>query len=274
MAVVRNFLNYVLHHNVCPEYSEQVNAARAVCDRAQAELHSILRASARLPGDFNTACSTLYGGSLQGLYSGDQEWARGIDLTLGMSETSAKEIGMAGLSAYGSEWQVEQALNGLHRIRSEEASLEITEIVSTPPDILGWYEDEVAEHIKPLGRFKARSWTSDPFLSEEDGTDDDESGLDGRMEREGPSRATIYEFWLEQSIVVDFFVGMKIKADVHHLGTAEKGDTVLAYFDTIIGLYPSFFTFLPSEMMAGWKEPGPAGSAEGETREEGWEVDD
>jgi hypothetical protein len=72
--VIRNFLSYVLHHGVCPEYTQDVLAARKVCDVAEKELWAIKKVHNLLPGDFNIATSIAYGGHYQGNYF-RPEWA-------------------------------------------------------------------------------------------------------------------------------------------------------------------------------------------------------
>lgn len=74
-AVIRNFLNYVLAHGVCPEYTKDVLAARKVCELAEKELWSIKQVQNLLPGDFNVAASTLYGGHYQGISLDSSAWA-------------------------------------------------------------------------------------------------------------------------------------------------------------------------------------------------------
>ncbi|KAI1386640.1 Argonaute siRNA chaperone complex subunit Arb1-domain-containing protein [Hypoxylon trugodes] len=57
---VKNFLNYVLMHDACPEYTDDILAARSICDIAPIELrltHEIYRA---LPGDFNATANSLF----------------------------------------------------------------------------------------------------------------------------------------------------------------------------------------------------------------------
>lgn len=61
-VTIKNFLNYLLYHDVCPEYKENINAARVSCDIATKQLWDNHRFVANGPGDFNKACSMLFGG--------------------------------------------------------------------------------------------------------------------------------------------------------------------------------------------------------------------
>src|SRR5437588_301127 len=58
--MVRNFLSYVLQHDVCPEHAANIEAARRICDSARRELPRCEDASSDLPGPFNEACRMLY----------------------------------------------------------------------------------------------------------------------------------------------------------------------------------------------------------------------
>ena len=244
-AVVRNLLNYILHHNVCPEYADQVNAARSVCDVAETELCHIAYLSSALPGEFNVACSTLYGGCYHGLYIGHQEWAKGMDpdLLVGLSDLRAKKIVMTGLSAHGSDAQVEHAASGIKVIRSKDAIFEITEIIPPTAETSKWYAEEVKESISVLGMVRARLWDN-PYAAEEDGTDDEETG-------EQPREATTYEFWIEEALLEHFFVGMKVDATVRQLNCG------VMYFDTVVNIYCSFLLHLEDDRLVGWKEHVP-----------------
>lgn len=59
-----NFYNYLMHHNVCLEYREEIKAARAAVKLGRNQLIAIHDLSSLIPGEFNVACSVLLGGSL------------------------------------------------------------------------------------------------------------------------------------------------------------------------------------------------------------------
>jgi hypothetical protein len=69
IAVVENFLRYVLQHDVCPEYVDDVKAALEVCDAAREELPLMRELPTVLPGTFNLAAADLFCGD------GTQPWA-------------------------------------------------------------------------------------------------------------------------------------------------------------------------------------------------------
>jgi hypothetical protein len=69
-----NFYNYLMHHSVCPEYTEEILAARSVVAQGQKELIAIHNLGSMVPGDFNVACSVLLEGNLAESHSSDISW--------------------------------------------------------------------------------------------------------------------------------------------------------------------------------------------------------
>lgn len=255
---MRNFLNYILYHDVCPEYKDQVFAARAICDKAEAELLAVKDAAGLMPGDFNMACSTLYGGYYQGLYSGDQAWARDLDIEVGMDDARALKVIKAAVGVYGTDEQANRLRDGqVARVPKEEENVgfEITEIIPMDEDGRDIYKTMLGGAVKPLGRIRARGWAR-PFPPEEDMTDDEDEHA---RANNGSGNFKSYEFWIEEDVLEHCFVGMKIEATVWQLNIG------ISYFDAVLGVYCSFHTNLENEMMSGWREPVAIGGKEEES---------
>lgn len=115
-AVIRNFLNYVLAHGVCPEHTKDVLAARKVCDMAEKELWSIRQIQQLLPGDFNVAASTLYGGHYQGIGLDDSAWASedkgNISVDQGFVTSQAERVFKTAIAFAGSQELFLKAIKG------------------------------------------------------------------------------------------------------------------------------------------------------------------
>ncbi|KAI0889203.1 Argonaute siRNA chaperone complex subunit Arb1-domain-containing protein [Annulohypoxylon maeteangense] len=58
--LVKNFLNYILMHDVCPEYNDDIGRAKALCDFAPIELRMMHELLQEMPGNFNTICKELF----------------------------------------------------------------------------------------------------------------------------------------------------------------------------------------------------------------------
>ncbi|KAI9763147.1 MAG: hypothetical protein M1835_007920 [Candelina submexicana] len=251
VAIIRNFLNYLIYHNVCPEYNEQIYAARHVCDRADKELFAVKEASSRLPGPFNAACSTLFGGYYKHLYSGDQEWAEELGEicgSIGMSNKLATRIVQAGFGAYGSmKLCVAANAKKLELIASTPLGFEITEVIYADNDTRKYYQEDVpktfSRAFQVLGKIKAKPWVN-PDEPEDDRSDDGEGsgGVIGQLGYE-------FELWIEEDLLEYCFVGMKIEAEVKQLNHG------VLYFDSVSAVRPSFFQPIANDMMIGWVEP-------------------
>ena len=251
---IRNFLNYVLAHAVCPEYTQDVLAARKICEVAEKELWAIKQVRHRLPGHYNIAASTLYGGHYKGLCIGNQPWATSdpnfedyVTVERGFSTVEADRIFKTAIAFAGTEELYLKVMNGdVHVVKTEIRALEVVEIVRADLKTLREYatvkdHEGVAGNSKALGVIKFKAWEG-PGLEEEDMTDDDEPET---VNAESP----IESFWLEDETLQHCFVGMKVELNVHELNIGVK------YFDRVEGIYCSFFTVLPNEKMMNWKEP-------------------
>lgn len=247
-SIIRNFLNYLLHHDVCPEYKDQINAARSTCDLAEKELWACKQASLWLPGDFNTACSTIFGGYYANMYIGDQDWAKDLDIYKGMSTETATRIFKAGLAAQTTDevinaFTTKSKENNLAVVSAVATGLEVTDLIKADDAVLEMYAAQKPS-LKPLGRMKAKTWYN-PTLPEEDMTEEEVAAAATLLEIKE------YELWVEDEILDMCFVGMKFDATVRELNFG------ILYFDTIIGVHCSFYSLLPNETIIGWREPGP-----------------
>jgi Argonaute siRNA chaperone (ARC) complex subunit Arb1 len=248
-SLIRNFLNYILHHNVCPEYSEQVFSARAICSLAEQELTAVVAVSHRLPGDFNMACSALFGGRYKGLYSGNQEWAKDMGFTVGMSDERARKVVHAGLAAMGTLEQCQQAKDGgLVVTKEENIGFEVTEILKADEETRDFFKNTFGDDLKCLGTLRGRQWINPAWLEE------DESDDEGERAPECPEE---YEFWVEEDVLVHFMMGMKVEMTVRHLNCG------VSYFDTVFNVHCSFYTYLENERMSSYKECAAIGEADG-----------
>ena len=253
IGIIRNFLNYLLHHDVCPEYSYQVEAARKVCDQAQQELLQIIRARVMLPGTFNMACSEIFGGVFQGMRNSDtQSWLDEEErsrLSLGIEANLARQVFKIGFAAQATDEQVAKykadgAIQRLGIIATEDVSLEVVDVAfgRSSPQVQALYSSEQAKGLPILGKLFARTW-QDPSAQEEDLTEEKELEL-----ARHPPISIEYEFWVEDALLEQLFVGLKFQTTIRTLSFGQR------FFDEFHALRCSFFTVLPNELMVGWRE--------------------
>ncbi|KAL9101991.1 MAG: hypothetical protein Q9163_002820 [Psora crenata] len=251
VGVIRNFLNYLLYHDVCPEYRDQVEASRRICHKAETELIGIAQAKALLPGTFNIACSEIFGGIFQGIYSPSETWMNdnNTDQSVGISPQHARQVFRIGLAAYASDEQIdryksESKEQSFSVLSEEDVGLEVTSITlgRSLPEIQALYIRDEAKSLSILGRLQAKTWRS-PSAPEEDRTEDEDAELAAH-----PPTDKEYEFWADDVLIEKLSVGMKFEATVKQLSFG------IWFFDAVFGIHCSFFTSLPNEMIIGWKK--------------------
>ena len=248
--VIRNFLNYLLHHDVCPEYKDQIYAARSAVDQADKELWLCTQAARLLPGEFNTACSELFGGPLRGLYVGDQDWAKGLlagPPIVGISPQLARKTFKTGLVARGDErvfelYKKQDDANKIKVMKEIETGLEITEMLPAEHEVIDLYRSKVGQGLQPLGRLRAKTWHY-PGASPEDMTEEEEAAAAA-----APKVIKDYELWIEDEVLQKCFVGMKFITTIKELSFG------VLYFDELRGVYCSFYDLLPNDAMIGWRK--------------------
>lgn len=254
IAVIRNFLNYILHHDVCPEYNDQINATRRLCDQAEQELWKIAQAQGLIPGDVNRACSEIFGGFYQGLYVGDQEWAEGVESS-NMSPEIARKVFRIALAAQASDTVFEQykAQTADRSIRVTsilQLTLQVTETIPAGQEARKIYKRPEAAGLRPVGKLKTVVWPN-PLEWDEDLTVEEEAEKAATAAGAASEAPAEFEFWVEDELLRHLFVGMKFETQVHRTSFG------FDYFDVVTAVWCSFFTLLPNEQMIGWREPGP-----------------
>lgn len=263
-STLERFMNYLLQHDVCPEYAAEVLKTRNFCRYdANAELWNVAEATRRLPGDFNTACSTLFGGQYAENYDGDTWWGPEQvtdSVFVGIKPEEANQIlhfGVAGAATEEVFAFYLEAINGGKTLEivsvEEHAGLEITRVEPPTSECKELYTHH-SNHFRPVGRVYAKPWKN-PDAPPEDLTDEEkrqelENGIEDKK-NDNNKKEKEYLFFIESIIQEDLRVGMKLEATVRTLNCG------LMFFDEFLNLYPSFDTYLPNEAMAGWKKPRP-----------------
>ncbi|PQE10219.1 Argonaute subunit Arb1 protein [Rutstroemia sp. NJR-2017a WRK4] len=253
-AVVRNFLNYVLAHGVCPEYTKEVMAARKICDLAEKEFKNIADIQLKLPGDFNIAASTIYGGEYKDRLAAYAEWANPGDDPNGwsaeapmFSEAIAQFIFKGVVAMVGTKDHYDRAIkDGIFLTQSQARCFEVVGVELASDSAIKEFacikDPRGLGSLKPVGKLFVKHWEG-PGFEEEDMTDDESV----RNDADGP----IEELWVENHILEHCYEGLKLEVIVRELNIGVR------YFDRCVGLYPSFHLYLPNEKMTGWKDPIP-----------------
>lgn len=265
-STLERFMDYLLQHDVCPEYSADVLKTRNFCRHdANPELWSIAEASRRLPGDFNRACSTLFGGQYAD-YDGDTSWEDPNNAEshfVGLKPEVANQILHFGIAGAAPEKVYASYLDAIKGSKKLEvvsvqncAGLEITRVEPPTAECKEIYIANSTQ-FRPVGRVYAKAWKN-PEAPPEDLTEEERE--QARKESDKPARNEKqqdeeYVFFIESIIQEDLRVGMKLEATVRTLNCG------LMYFDHFLTLYPTFDTYIPNQAMVGWKKPRPVEGA-------------
>lgn len=247
-VTISNFLTYLLFHDVCPEYEDDILRARETCERASKDLWTNLQLLQKSPGNFNKACSSLFGGFHFNSCNEHVEWNSPGDNE--MTDESARQIMKYGIT-FGAAYEVyerfKEALDGENGNLSVCQVLDIDgfEIVSVEdpaPHVLVNYEKHAPGHI-PLGIIHAKSF-KDP------GKPDIDLSSQERWDWEhGKSPNHDFTFLIEVDILKFCYPGQKILTTVWELSCG------LHYFDRMTMIYPEFYESLYNDRMLQWKAP-------------------
>jgi len=241
-----NFYNYLLHHNVCNEYKEDINAAKRVCTLATKEIPRLIELNKLLPGRFNHALSILTGGSANDTYSrggwDESSEARGIQ------REEARIVALTGLMSYADDDTVEALSKNnwsesLTCIESKVVEVEVSRIEKATEEVKAVYsaQQETVKSkltLERLGRLMCKPYQFPSFET----YDQPGSGSNAAI-----SLQTECAFLFEESLLELFVVGMKLEATVR---TIEFGNGArFSYLDDKWNLSPTYHTVLLNELI-------------------------
>ncbi|CAK7270524.1 hypothetical protein SEPCBS119000_004133 [Sporothrix epigloea] len=280
--VVDNFLRYLQHHDVCPEYEADIHTSRAICEKAKIELPNCLRVLPRMPGQFNLACTKLFCNKLQhqafddGLHPLDSIADHNWDARHVFQTTVEIHENIIGSKA---KQMVDEGINSVQIMKTQEMELEITRLIRSPKG--------VKERYEAMANSTAESMQLDEnALKKGNGT---VSGDGSSVKVAGIVIAKLYDiergianqphptadeltahgfqaFLLDRDIMDLLCVGVKLRVVMHELNCE------INFVSAVKEILPSFYLFLPQELMIDWTEPKPndreAPSAENPDAEE------
>lgn len=158
--VLRNFFNYLLYHNVCAEYVDQIIAARDALELVEGEYAKLAAVQKDFPGSFNIACSTLLDGYYSKIgYRGDWMIAEeAAESQEGYTHYEASSIANAGITAFATEKTILAVLEDRAVVVEEEeedVGLEVVGIVlpaETSQDAQQFYDKLKGTIVPQMGQ--------------------------------------------------------------------------------------------------------------------------
>jgi hypothetical protein len=235
--VLRNFFNYLLYHNVCAEYTDQIIAAIDALKLVEAEYAKLAQVQIDFPGEFNIACSTLLDGYYSKIgYKGD--WmtaAEAAEAKAGFSKHEARSIVNAGIAAFGTQTEV-QTVSVVDA--EEEVGFEVTGIMLSA-ETSDWAQEFFdmlkGSIVKPLGILLCKRIYFQKAAP-----------LDLPADHEAGPQA--FEFILDDTTLQKCFTGMKFIATIHQTNSG------FWFIDHWSECYGTFYTWCWNERAREAKE--------------------
>ena len=241
--VLRNFFNYLLHHNVCAEYVDQIESAKDALKLVEHEYAKLAQVQIGFPGSFSIACSTLLGGYYSEIgYRGDwltPEEAAGAKT--GFSDDEARSIVCAGLAACETNPEKLAALQDSYICVvevEEEIGLEVTSITlaaETSQWAQAFFDKLKGTVVAPMGKLLCKGIHFQKAAP-----------LDLPIDHEeGPQS---FEFLMDENTLQNCFLGMKLIATVHRTNSG------LWFIDHWSECHGTFYTWCWNERAREYKE--------------------
>lgn len=231
---IKNFLRYVLQHDVCPEYEDSVKEALELCKTASVEWPMIRQLNADLPGHFNLACSEMFYET-----STEESWS---------FQTFKRPKGFDPKAVFFTAFALMDEPELFEKLSVKEPSifseytctLELVEIIRPEEDIVKRFNslvigDKAANHV-PVGKAVFKQG----FIQ-----DDWENPWAG----EWPVKEDTITLFFDDALLANMMPGLKTVATISEL------DAGLRFLKSIEMIVPSFYIFLPQELMRHYKEP-------------------
>ncbi|EFX05968.1 hypothetical protein CMQ_4037 [Grosmannia clavigera kw1407] len=239
--VVDNFLRYIQIHDVCPEYETDVRQARVVCDRAKTELMSCRYAQTAMPGQFNIACVKLFYNEPTHKAFNDgldplDKVPKDCDAEAIFQTTVALQPRLAGNKTI----EMSKDVKSIHILTTREIDLEISGLVLP--------SDETVQRYSAAGSPRCPILPAGVVVAKHHNIDE------GYANQPRPSAVELAgrgneAFFLDRELMALLCPGTKLRVVVHELNCD------LNFISTVKDVHPSFYTFLPQELMMEWKEP-------------------
>ena len=263
ISLVENFLRYVLQHDVCPEYEDDVASALEVCEKAKKEWPMIRRLQNTMPGRLNKAATEFLGVSER------SDWAQfpdevsddNVESDEEGSAISAKALVFSAMALLSDQVTFQKLCDASAagplstRILSGDTRVQSVQRPSEE-ETKRFLQLQVNDHyISPIGNAVFERTTIRDGWERPDETD--------------PSTAIprTFDLYLDDRVLKNMVPGMKMNVTV-----VEVVDVGLYFLKTTGPALPSFYKFLPQELMKRYREPreveAPASALNNETRED------
>ena len=260
-TTLERFMDYLLQHEVCPEYKIEILSTRDLCREAALDLWHCAEANRWLPGNFNVACSTLLDGEASRNFDGSTSWApedTGRADFIGFTPDLASQIikfGIAGAAPEEVYQKYVSIINDTTQTQSIQVTsahsntgLEITQIEPASKACVQMYRKQ-SHNLRPVGHIKAIPWTNPEQAPEDTSPNTSPNTSPSLAPLKPATTAPQYTIILEAPILSLLHIGTKLICTIHHLNIG------ISYIDAIETCFPSWHDYAEgNELMMGYKK--------------------
>ncbi|ROT42183.1 hypothetical protein SODALDRAFT_326355 [Sodiomyces alkalinus F11] len=243
IGVVDNFLRYVLHHDVCPEYAQDIRDAIALCERANVDLPRAHGALLQFPGQFNLAAAELFcPGFIPHFRDTHQGFRRPQSFKADVAfKTAVMLVGSAEHARH--LIKVQGDLGDVRVVREEERCLEVVEVRRPDEDLRKRFR---AIPINGKRGMLAPVGTAVMVPCKiEDGWDD------GELARNRPLSTEKQTYLLDSDILFFLQPGMKLRLVACDLNFGAS------FIKQVLQVLASWYCFPPQSLMRDFRDPQP-----------------
>jgi len=241
--IIRNFFNYLLYHNVCPEYTDQIREALSTFEGIESEYVQLAEVQSIFPGDFSKACSILCGGYYaNSQYQGN--WMDGdvaTDPNNGLDAQEARWIACAGVAAFASPSK-DADLDLSTEIKivktEEDVGLEVIAImlpVEMPEETQEFFSKLKGTFVPPMGKLVCKRYQFQHAAP-----------LD--LPSNDASHHGSFEFLLDEGSLQKCYPGLKF------IATVKETSAGLCFIDYWSECYGTFYTWCWNDKAKDYKE--------------------
>ncbi|RDA94006.1 hypothetical protein CP533_5027 [Ophiocordyceps camponoti-saundersi (nom. inval.)] len=231
--VIENFLRYVKHHDVCPEYQQDVDRAILLCTDARHEWQLLDKLRCSFPGRFHSAASQLFSPPSSGDHWASSSFSQ-------PQKQDYKAIFYSACALLGETEALVAAKRGSTAVAREyNCTLQVVSI--EPPSegladrFRSLFIEQVQHHPSPIGKaFFKPATIEDGWVKPKTDIPIDETGT-----------------WLffEKTILDYLKPGMKMELTIVELNVG------IRFVKAWSNLVPTYYTFLPQVLMKHFKSP-------------------
>jgi hypothetical protein len=249
IGMVENFLRYVLQHDVCPEYDADVRGALKVCTDAREEWPKVDRLQSLLPGPFNLAAAEVFP-IAEGVIRARDDTLGDSGSYASLPSASAKtgkldadKLFLSSVALLNEPGLFSQLCAMKNRVIAEfQCTLQVVQIVHPSEEVVRRFRSLTLDGSNPKLQAIGK------VIFKPAAIEDDFDHPKVKHPASGEKQITLF---FDEKILAQLKPGMKMALTIRQL------DNGFRFVNNLVHIVPSFYTFLPQELMRYFKPPRP-----------------